>query len=142
MLTRVYISLLTFLFVLGTLGVSNAMAQKYTTQSSSSTASSSSKAKVEQCTVQDLRAIKKFDSVAKRKIKKAQESIDYERETPRAAQKHANERLKAISFFSSDEYFQMKPVYKRCGKKIPIYYKQSSFWLPDEMGGTCPTCAK
>lgn len=152
MLTRVYISLLTFLFlfvfvfVFGTWGISSAIAQKYTTSSSTSTTSSSSNAKSEKCTVEDLKVVKKFDSKANRKLKEARDMRAANKEKLGGdAEKNAKEMMKVIGFFSSDEYNQMKSVYKRCGIKIPTYYDESSFWVPDEMGGnggTCTTCAK
>jgi|GEM_PF-1873830 len=147
--TRVIISLLTLIFVIGALGVSTATAQKYTTRSSRVLVSSSSDSKSEKCTVEDVRAIKKFDRKAKAAIRKATLSDYKDEKTSRKdigkAKRAAKEAQKAARFLESDEYEQMKIVYKRCGKEIPRVKQDAPFWVPKHLrsaDATCSSCAK
>jgi hypothetical protein len=97
------------------------------------------------CTIEDLNVIKKFDIKAERVSKILNEPVDEKVMGVREAEKYEKDIRKSLAFFYSDEYEQMKAVYKRCGLNIPIYQYPTQFWIPDKMNidsSTCSGCAK
>ncbi len=86
------------------------------------------------CTREDLRRIKKFDKVARAKIKEYEEieaTVD-DVKTREDAIEFSN-KMKAVgSFLYSEEFKQMEAVYNRCGMEIPKLKNRELFWVSDE----------
>lgn len=85
----------------------------------------------QQCTQQDLRAIKNFD----RKLKRAQANIQdaYSETRKRRNPDDIEDMIEDVDdeseIFESAEYESMKPVYERCGRTIPkMHSGLEPFW--------------
>ncbi len=89
----------------------------------------------ELCTKQDLKNIRSFDRKAKKNQEKMQEYIEEQkrkRPDPDDREESPKEIKEFQDFYFSEEYEAMKPVYERCGKKIPkTHTGYEPFWLPE-----------
>ncbi len=75
----------------------------------------------DECTDQDMKNIRSFNSKIK-KMKNKQKKLDKEAESTRTIggmTKNQRERQKVNDFFNSDEYNDMRPVYDRCRVSMP-----------------------
>lgn len=83
------------------------------------------------CTQEDKNAIKKFDKLAKNKIKRLDEYTEKIKKAKK--EERYGSKIKSImEFFRSDRFKEMEKVYERCDKKIPRpNVTPVQFWMPD-----------
>lgn len=134
-------------------------AQSYTTRAKTGNNIVDSSQGASRCTNEDLNTIRNFDRTAKRNVRAFKRNMEemqsmrkeiLKNHSPSAStltevKDFSRKRDKVYDFFESDEYNAMKPVYARCGLKIPTpnWGVNMPFWVNDnvlEDTGICPTC--
>ncbi len=121
-----------FLFVLAFAFVtpSAVVAQKYTTKGTKSKEVQKEKKPV--CTDKNMRDIDSFDRRAVKTNAKIQAlHFDFRSyATEKKSEEFIKELAKLNAFFTSEQYEEIKPIYKRCGVELPTAYEDKPFWMP------------
>ncbi len=84
-----------------------------------------------QCTKRDIKEIVAFETEANSKNKKIRElEMDYKSyNTKEKGEEFIEEMNKLSSFFTSERYQEMKPVFARCDRKMPTKQTMKPFWM-------------
>ncbi len=88
----------------------------------------------EKCTNDDLRSIKSYNAMARKKIKDYNELVASSKDvvTDKDAKKFSKDMDRVTDFFDSDETKAMQDVYKRCSMTMPRPMAKQSFWIPKD----------
>lgn len=86
------------------------------------------------CSKSDLRDIKAFNPLAKKKVEENEELIANTAQvvSERDAKEFAEDFDRIKSFFRSQEFAAMEKVYERCDMTIPRPMAKQSFWIPED----------
>ncbi len=87
-----------------------------------------------ECSNSDLRAIKGYNALARKKIKDYNELVASTKDiiSDKDAEKFSKEMDRITNFFSSDKTKDMEETYKRCDMTMPRPMAKQSFWIPED----------
>ncbi len=107
------------------------MANKYTAKPRKPTTSAPQNyGEGEKCSPADIKAIKKFDVKATRKVNQYLKFLS--KTDDRLTEEPSDKLEKFRKYFYSDKYTAMKDIYKKCGKEIPWPMQPAPFWMPED----------